>query len=110
MIYVDDAGIPADVHNRETGRTVRGRWSHLTADTREELIEFATSRLGLRASYFQTCKMTKMCPPETCPHFHFDVTVSKRKAAIEAGAVEVDIRRFGEIIREHRAAQRESSP
>ena len=47
-VYVDDAHIPATV-GRHTSS-----WCHLTADSPEELHEFA-GRLGLRRSYFQPC-------------------------------------------------------
>lgn len=42
-VYVDDMRVPARV-----GR-INARWSHLMADTDEELHEFA-ARLGLRRS------------------------------------------------------------
>jgi Protein of unknown function (DUF4031) len=49
-VYVDDAGILAEVRNGS--RVHVSRWSHLTADTQEELHEFA-ARLGLRREWFQ---------------------------------------------------------
>jgi Protein of unknown function (DUF4031) len=98
-VYVDNARIPAKV-----GR-VSGRWSHLTADAKPELHEFA-ARIGLQPAWFQTCKNQAACPPETCPHWHFDVTDVKRAAAVAAGAVEIDIRQWSDIIRGRREAQR----
>lgn len=50
---------------------------HLIADTLEELHEFA-ARLGLRRSWFQ---------PHSTPHY--DLTASKRAAAVALGAVEL---------------------
>ncbi len=75
-VYVDDARIPATV-----GRVV-GRWSHLTADTRTELHAFA-ARIGLRREWFQD-------KPNGL--WHYDVTETKRAAAVRAGAGEVSWR------------------
>ena len=47
-IYVDDANIPATVPNGRARHT--SQWSHLFADTQEELHEFS-AKLGLRRSY-----------------------------------------------------------
>ena len=52
-VYVDDASIPATVRNRS--RSHPSAWCHLTADTPQELHEFA-ARLGLGRSYFQPDK------------------------------------------------------
>ena len=68
-VYVDDVRIPW-----------RGNfWSHLTADSEDELHEFAQS-IGLKREWFQ--------PSSTRPEaHHYDVTDSKRNAAIRTGAV-----------------------
>lgn len=100
-VYVDNAGIPA------TAGGFKSRWSHTTATTREELIAFAEG-LGLKREWFQTCKNVKMCPPDTCPHWHFDVTAPKRRAAIAAGAVAIDIREFGALCTARREARRDA--
>jgi Protein of unknown function (DUF4031) len=99
-VYVDNARIPARV-----GRTA-AHWSHLTADTKDELHTFA-ELLGLRRSWFQTCKRSASCqPPERCPHWHYDVTDPQREQAIAAGARPVDIREMGAIVRGRRDAAR----
>jgi hypothetical protein len=93
-VYVDNYRRPATV-----GR-IRGRWSHLTADTPAELHEFA-ERIGLRRDWFQArCKLTTSCPArdEVCTHFHYDVVDAKRTEAIAAGAAAIDIREFGAIV------------
>lgn len=98
-VYVDDARIPATV-----GR-IRGRWPNMTADTPEELHAFA-ARLGCQRSWYQeTCKRGR-CAPEgqPCPHWHYDLTDSKRRQAITAGAQPIDLRAMGELIRARRAA------
>ena len=96
-VYVDNARIPARV-----GRT-SGRWSHLTADTTDELNAFA-AQIGLHPEWFQTCK--RKCGPEgqPCVHWHYDVTDSKRAEAIAAGARPMDLRQWAEITRARRAA------
>jgi len=81
-VYVDDARIPATV-----GR-IRGRWSHLFADSQVELHAFA-SRIGLRRSWFQPGRSYGGRPSR---YWHYDVTDSMRERAIRAGAVPVGIR------------------
>lgn len=51
------------------------KWCHLMADTEEELHHFAL-RLGLQRLWYQ--------------NDHYDITTSKKKLAIELGAIEVD--------------------
>lgn len=81
-VYVDDAFIEAKVAR------FNSRWCHLTADSEQELVEFARG-LGLKASYLQNSGR---------PSFHFDVTEGKRKHAVAAGAIEIGWRDFGELI------------
>lgn len=76
-VYVDAMRRPATV-----GR-LKGNWSHLFADTTEELLEFA-DRLGLRRSWIQN--------PGHIWKEHFDVVDSKRDMAIRLGAVPVSVR------------------
>lgn len=88
-VYVDNARIPATV-----GR-IKARWSHLTADTRDELDQFAQS-IGLRPEWFQTCKRT--CHSTLpCVHWHYDVVDAKRAEAIAVGAKPIDIREMGAL-------------
>jgi hypothetical protein len=99
-VYVDSARIPARV-----GRT-SGRWSHLTADSKEELVAFAQS-IGLRRAWFQTCKYSRSCrPAERCDHWHFDVIDSKRGEALAAGAQPMDIRRWQMLVRARKDQRR----
>lgn len=72
-VYVDDMRRQATV-----GR-VTARWSHLTADTREELLAFARA-IGLRPEWRQAWDTRR---------FHFDVTDQRRRAAIAHGAEEI---------------------
>lgn len=99
-VYVDDMLMRADVPNGS--RVVRGRWSHLIADTEEELHEFA-ARLGLRRSWFQEPKGIGTLPlnPESlkAQQWHYDVTMTKRAEAIRLGAVAVTQRQMAQIIK-----------
>lgn len=77
-VYVDDAMIPAGVPNGD--HVVFSQWSHLMADTREELIAFATGPLRMSRSWLQ----------DKPSGVHFDLTVGKRAAAIAHGAVPIE--------------------
>jgi hypothetical protein len=72
-VYVDDYQVDATV-----GR-LRRNWSHLTADTTEELMEFA-AKLGMKLSWIQY--------PGTWKE-HFDVTNTVRVKALKMGAISI---------------------
>jgi hypothetical protein len=63
---------------------------HMLADTIGELHEMA-DRLGLKRSWFQSGSTP-----------HYDLSRSKRKEAIEKGAIEITRRQIVEIIRAYR--------
>jgi hypothetical protein len=94
-VYVDDMGMPAHVGG------LNARWSHLIADTPDELHEFA-ERLGLERAWFQdpTVNGKPLAEPGTrgAENWHYDVTASKRKQAIRLGAVAIPFRRLPEVI------------
>jgi Protein of unknown function (DUF4031) len=94
-VYVDNYRVPATV-----GR-IKGRWSHLFADTQEELHEFAQS-IGLKRSWFQPGKPICGKPSR---HWHYDVTDSMQDRAIKAGARAVDIREYAGIVAAREAGQ-----
>jgi Protein of unknown function (DUF4031) len=89
-VFVDDASIAATV-GRHTSR-----WSHLTADSPEELHAFA-ARLGLRRSYYQQ-------RPEANPGsfaaagWHYDLTEPKRAQALRLGAVPCSARELSAVM------------
>jgi len=91
VIYVDDMGLKADV--RDGHRTVSGKWSHLYADTHEELMTMA-ALIGLNSKWIQH--------PGTGKE-HFDVVQSKRAA----GARPVSWRHAGEFFAARREAARQ---
>ncbi len=74
-VYVDDWRQPATVG------PVTARWSHLTADTTEELHAFAET-LGMRRVWFQGHSHDRL-------RDHYDVTDRLREEAIARGAVAV---------------------
>lgn len=100
-VWVDNYRRPATV-----GR-IRARWSHLTADTPEELHLFAAS-IGQKRAWFQAKCKNGTCPTidGVCAHFHYDVVDSRRDAAIAAGAKAIDIREMGALVSARRAAFR----
>jgi hypothetical protein len=67
--------------------SVSGRWSHLTADTHDELAEFARV-IGLRQSWIQY--------PGTYRE-HFDLTEGMRQRALRNGAIPITLRESVEL-------------
>lgn len=90
-VYVDDM-----LRSARVGR-IQSRWSHLVADTTEELHAFA-ARLGMRPSWVQY--------PGT-PKEHYDLTEPKRRQAVALGAEEITYPHgIAEVIgRKRRAAE-----
>jgi len=100
-VYVDDVHIPARVGRLNTF------WSHLTVGPDDDIAEMHAfaAKIGLRKSWFQA---------KGWPRDHYDVTDSKRQAAIEAGAVEIPWRDAArmrtEAIARRRAQEAEATP
>jgi len=107
MIYVDDAGIPADVYNPETGQTHSSNWSHLISDQLDptELHEFA-SKLGLRRSYFQPGKQLWHLDDHDPAGDHYDLTAGKRQQAIKLGAKSISTADLSALVVRKRAIHR----
>jgi hypothetical protein len=89
-VYVDDMRVQA------TAGSVTARWSHLQADTPEELARFAR-RLRLRPEWVQS--------PGTWQE-HYDVTDRVRDKAIELGAVPIGYASGEQVALMHRQMQR----
>lgn len=85
-VYVDDAYIKAKVRQHTS------RWCHLLSDQEdpEELHLFAES-IGLKRSYFQPGQFVWW-------HQHYDLTEGKRAQAVKAGAIEINIYDWIEIV------------
>lgn len=73
---------------------------HLLADTIEELHVFATINLRMKKSWFQN-------PQNALPHY--DLTKGKRFQAIAKGAIEIDIRRVAQMMKDRRALNNAAS-
>ena len=89
-VYLDDWRQPARLG------PVDDRWSHLVADTEEELHAFA-GRLGMRRAWYQD----RSGRPH---HAHYDVPERARADAVALGAVEVTWRQLGRMLRDRRSA------
>jgi len=98
-VYVDHAQVPARVGRHDA------RWSHLTADTEDELHAFA-ARLGLRRSYFQPGKALGGRPSVA---WHYDVTEPKRLQALRMGTQEIELDQWHEILSRRRATWAEAA-
>lgn len=82
-VYVDEIAEHAEINIKPAARRYGQRWSHLTADSDEELHAFA-ARLGLKRGWFQTAPRQAFR--------HYDVVPSKRALAVKFGAIEVRAR------------------
>jgi len=89
-VYLDDWRQPAHLGS------VDDRWSHLVADTEEELHVFA-ERMGMRRAWFQD----RSGRPH---HAHYDLPERARAEAVANGAVEVTWRQLGRMLRDRRQA------
>jgi hypothetical protein len=88
-VYLDDWRQPARLG------PVDDRWSHLVADSDEELHAFA-AQLGMKREWFQH--------KEGRPHqAHYDLPERSRQAALDLGAVPVTWRQVGRMIRQWRS-------
>ena len=83
-VYVDD------MHLYEMGRFGRMKMSHMIADTDDELYEMADA-IGVPRKWVQY--------PDSPSRIHFDICLSKRKLAVDAGAVEVTMRELAQMRR-----------
>jgi hypothetical protein len=94
MIYVDalqkhpSAAYRDEREARRIGARHGDQWCHLFADSVEELRRFAR-KIGLRVSWEQGS--SNLVP-------HFDLTPSRRAAAVAAGAQEIDRRQTVDLI------------
>jgi len=91
-VYVDD------MHQTEMGKYRRMKMCHMLADTEDELLAMA-DKIGVARRWHQY--------PGT-PKSHFDVCMSKRALAVQLGAVEIEMRRTGEIVSAKRDRQGDS--
>lgn len=83
MVYIDKLSSYLSLQVSQQARKHGNQWSHLFADSVEELHEFAES-LGLKREWFQDKKNFP----------HYDIIKSKKVLAIELGAKEIDLKMF----------------
>lgn len=97
MIYVDDMFMPARVGS------INGKWCHMFSDSLDptELHELAWI-IGMKRSWFQH---TDDKPWKD----HYDVTMSRRRMAVDAGAISITCAQAVEIWHQKRAAARVQS-
>jgi len=82
VVYVDDMEAPYG----------RMKMCHMMADTPEELLAMAY-KIGVDKKWIQKAGTI---------YEHFDVAMSKKKLAIEAGAKQITRREVGAILKERR--------
>ena len=75
-VYVDD------MYKYNIGKLGRMKMSHMIADTKEELIEMV-DKIGVNKKWIQK---------ENTEQEHFDISLDKRKLAIQNGAIEISMR------------------
>ena len=80
-VYVDD------MYKSPMGQFGRLKMSHMMADTSAELLEMA-DRIGVQKKWLQHAGR---------PDEHFDIAMSKREAAIAAGAVPITMREMARM-------------
>jgi hypothetical protein len=95
-VYLDDWRQPARLG------PVDDRWSHLVADSDDELHAFA-ARLGMRREWFQH-------KPGRPHQAHYDIPERSRADALGLGAVPVTWRQVGRMMRDRRTARTRSGP
>ncbi len=72
----------------------RMKMCHMIADSTEELLQMA-DKIGVQRKWLQHAGSTRE---------HFDIAMSKRKLAVEAGAVEITRRELGLMVLNRRVA------
>jgi len=93
-VYVDD------MYRHEIGKLGRMKMSHLIADTTEELLAMVRE-IGVNPKWIQH--------PGTRDE-HFDIAISKRAAAIAAGAVPITFRQCGAMNKRRKVTGSLGSP
>jgi hypothetical protein len=81
-VYVDD------MYKSSMGEFGNMKMSHLIADSQKELLEMV-DKIGVQRKWIQHMNT---------PHEHFDIALSKRKLAVENGAIEITMREYAEKI------------
>ena len=78
----------------------RMKMCHMVADTTEELLAMA-DRIGVDRRWLQKAGTA---------HEHFDIALTKRALAVQAGAIEVSMMDIGRLIRRRRQSAASQAP
>lgn len=87
-VYVDN------FYTTGAGQFGRMKMSHMMADTKEELLEMV-DKIGVQRKWIQK---------EGTEYEHFDISLTKRKLAVQNGAIEITWRQTADIIKRKRDA------
>jgi Protein of unknown function (DUF4031) len=91
MVYVDDYRCHRTI--KTPSAVVESRWSHMTADTEDELHEFAQVSLGISRRWFEPATRFPESHPlfagQVRAQFHYDVSEDTRILAVTLGAQSV---------------------
>src|SRR5579862_7632754 len=91
MVYVDDYRCHKIIQT--PGAVIESRWSHMTADTEDELHEFAQVSLGISRRWFEPATRFPESHPlfagQVRAQFHYDVSEDTRILAVSLGAESV---------------------
>lgn len=85
-VYVDD------MHLSPMGQFGRMKMCHMIADTTDELLAMA-DKIGVARKWIQK---------RGTANEHFDIAISKRALAVQAGAIEITMRELANKCRERR--------
>lgn len=87
LVFVDKLfhAIPSDKQAQRAGRRHNQMWSHLWCNPGdEETLHALAAKVGMRRAWFQAK-----------PGFpHYDLVPTRREKAVEAGAVETDLKEW----------------
>jgi hypothetical protein len=82
-VYVDAVTAYPDAMIAPAAKHAGDKWSHMWCDGDLEELHAMAARIGLKRAWFQQTSQGKSSLP------HYDLVPSKRRLAVEAGAVEM---------------------
>lgn len=97
-VWVDEITEYPPVMIKGAAKRCGRKWSHMTADSLEELHHMA-AKIGMKRAWFQNHPMLP----------HYDVVPSRRALAITYGAIERPGRETMKLAMERRKAEREAT-
>ena len=94
-VYVDD------MYKYPLGEFRNMKMSHLIADTEEELLTFV-KKIGVNPKWIQHRELGK-------GNVHFDISLSKRRLAIQYGAKQITLKELSILMKKWREEKLESN-